>query len=212
MENSRMIRKCFPVMIGASLLLAGAVQAQPGMKLGIFSYGMSLPTGDAKDYTDNDSWLNLSFEGQYMMKTNVSLGFMFAWNELYANTTELIPLESGAIWGDQYRDLNIFPMTAGAQYYFGEGKGATAPYVGLYAGAYYIRQILDIGLSSFTKNNWHFGVAPQIGVLVPTGSHWGRYANLSVRYNYPIEGGDYLGGKSKSFNYVTFSIGIGQTQ
>ena len=180
--------------------------------LGSLTYNLGIPTGDTQDFTDNESWLGLTFEGQWLVRPNVSAGFLLGWNEFYHRTDTTLPLENGAISGGQYRHLNIFPILVGGKYYINGGAtvGAkVAPYAGLSAGTYYVRQLFDIGTVEFTDTGWLFGVAPEVGVLFPLGVGSGSVAVLNARYNLPFSSGSFLGDESQSFQYWTISVGVG---
>lgn len=201
------------LLIAVCLLFfcAGDLHAQ-GNKMGVFTWNWSYPASDTKTYTDNDSWLGASLEGQYFPKAdNLSIGVNFGWNEFYNTTYETINFGDdrwgGAISGRQYRHLAMYPMLATGHFYMG-GKESTRPYFGLGAGAYYIRQLADIGIYTIETDSWHFGLMPEVGVLIPmSGGGYGKRASISVRYHYPFEGGEYIGG-SKSFQYFTAAVGF----
>jgi hypothetical protein len=192
-------------------LCAGNAHAQ-GNAMGVFTWNWSLPVSDTKTFTDNDSWLGASLAGRYFPRSDrFSIGADFGWNEFYNTTSEVIEFESGslsgAVSGRQYRNLNIFPMLATGHFYFGN-EGTARPYLGFGAGAYYIRELMDIGLYSIQTQNWHFGISPEFGVLIPTAAGYGKQAVVSLRYHYPLEAGDdYIGG-SQSFAYWTLGVGI----
>ena len=200
------------VAVGLLLLIAcvGNAHAQSN-PMGVFTWHWSMPTSDTNEFTDNDSWLGASLEGRlFPWSHRMSVGASFGWNEFYNTTSEVIeftrePL-SGSVSGRQYRHLAVYPMLATGQYYFGR-EGAARPYVGLGAGAYYIRQLMDIGIYTVEANNWHFGVAPEFGVLIPTSAGYGTEAAVTLRYHYPFEAGEYIGG-SKSFSYFTLGVGV----
>ncbi|MGH9259853.1 MAG: hypothetical protein ACRD08_08155, partial [Acidimicrobiales bacterium] len=183
--------------------VAGAVPAPAHAqgKLGALTYSWSMPADQTKQYADNDSWLGLTVEGR-AMQDRTSVGILLGWNSFYNRTSQTINLPQGAITGDQYRSLQIFPLLANAHLYFGETR-APRMYVGVNAGAYYVHQVLDIGLSSLTTDNWHFGVAPEVGFMIPKRGRFGAVSIINVRYHYPLEGGDYLGGQALTLPYWT---------
>jgi hypothetical protein len=172
----------------------------------VFTWNWSYPDGDLKDFIDNDSWVGLTFEGRKFINEQTSASLGFIWNEFYENTDRIIQLENGAISGDQYRDINAFPILLGFQRYFGE-SGRARPYLGLGAGAYYFDQLLDIGVFTYDETDWHFGIAPQAGILIPSRNRDTRFV-VDFRYHYPFEGGQYLGGEPRSFSYWTLGLGV----
>jgi hypothetical protein len=71
---------------------------------------------------------------------------------------------------------------------------------------YYFHQTIDIGTISVDNDNWIFGVAPEIGVLLPMRGTSGTA--LHVRYNYPISAGSFLSGDARSFQYLSVGLGF----
>jgi hypothetical protein len=201
------------VTAGAAVGAAWPIERAAAQEyMGALNYNLGIPTGDTRTFTDNESWLGFTFEGNWFVRPNASAGLLFGWNEFYHQTDEALPLENGTISGGQYRHLNVFPMLVTAKYYFNSTSEdasigtVLAPYVGLSTGTYYVRQLFDIGTREFTDDGWLFGLSPELGVLFPL--RMGSVAMLSARYNYPFSGGNFLGDQSQSFQYWTISLGV----
>jgi hypothetical protein len=77
-------------------------------------------------------------------------------------------------------------------------------YIGLGAGAYYIREQMDVGTYTIEKTNWVFGVAPEAGVRINTKSDL-QFA-LFGRYHYPVDAGRFLPDDPASMQYL--SVGL----
>ncbi|HXY29445.1 MAG TPA: hypothetical protein VEI06_01955 [Gemmatimonadaceae bacterium] len=169
------------------------------------AYSTGLPTGNTKSYIDNFSWVGASFEGRRLSSSHFSIGLQVSWNEFYHKESGTFTLPNGAITGTQYRNINSFSGGATVHLY-GGSPGHARIYAGTGINAYYMKQLLDVGLYSSHANNWHFGFSPQVGILLPSSAT--RYLHLSVTYNYPLSGGNYLGGGARSFQYWTFSLGV----
>jgi hypothetical protein len=75
----------------------------------------------------------------------------------------------------------------------------------LYGGIYYVRQLLDIGLSELTSDAVRFGVAPELGIAIPIRS--GAAVVFSTRSDVPFSGGDFLGG-AQSFQHWSLDFGV----
>jgi len=169
------------------------------------SYSWSLPIGDTKDFTDNDSWFGFSLEGRRFLRENQSVGLFFGWTEFYQRTNDALNFPSATVTGGaQYRHILMLPMMANAHYYFGQ-PGRPRPYVGLNVGAYYLRQLLDIGLSEFTTDEFVFGLAPEVGIGIPV--RYGAALVLNARYHLPAKGSSFLGG-DKSLQSLSIGIGM----
>ncbi len=198
-----MIRR---IAFALSVCVCATPLAAVAQSMGGVSYSWSLPTGDLENFIDNDSWVGFALEGRKFVKPGMSVGLYFGWNEFYENTDEPIILGTTIITGDQYRDLNSFQMMGNAHVYTGK-YGSGRLFVGINAGAYYMRQLVDVGVFTFETDNWHFGVAPEIGYMFPGG---GRHTNFMIRamLHYPFASGDYLGGQSRTFQYLSIGIGV----
>lgn len=85
-------------------------------------------------------------------------------------------------------------------YYFGEWD-ATRLYAGGGIGAQKIDQRTDMGLYTVNSNKWRFGLAPEVGVLIPI--NFNSSINLSAKYQYAVKVGD-----ADAVSYLSFKIGF----
>jgi hypothetical protein len=177
--------------------------------IGILGYEGAIPTGDAGNFLNsNTSWLGFSLAGHWLVRPNASVGLETGWNEFHDRTGGTTELAQGAVTGEQYRHLMQFPLLVTGRYYMHAGTPSRwRPFGGVGLGTYYNRQLLDLGVNEYTADGWQFGIAPEAGVLFLTNAQ--AVIQLRARYNYPIAGGDYLGGGNRSFNNFTFGIGVG---
>ena len=109
----------------------------------------------------------------------------------------------GAITGLQDRTINAIPIMLNAHQYFGKRKGIR-PYIGLNAGGFWMLQRFDIGIYRFQEDEWQWGIAPEIGVLVPLKGNSSIIVN--GKYNYAFTGDSPVGG---DINNEYWMIGIG---
>lgn len=197
-----------------SAVMVSPVRAQD--QFGIISYNYSVPTNDAKAFTDNDSWLGfyLDFRRYLNPDHTLSVGTTFGWTELYWKTNNPINFTfqqngAGTIQSTQYRDLNIFPFMVGGDYYFHmSSESNLKPFIGASLGVYYIHQTFDIGTVTFNTDNWIFGWAPELGVLIGL-SNGGQIA-LYARYNWPVNAGSFLPtDDNKSMRFLSIGVGLG---
>jgi len=190
------------VSLAFLLVLAGnaAAEAQTGQYWWAFTYQTSLSAGDTKDFTDDFSWRNMGLEGRTYLSPNFSVGVFFGWNVFNDQLDGTISLGGVDASGYQLRWVNAFPMLATAHLYLGDRSGPR-PYVGTGVGTYWIENRMELGVTSVTASNWHFGLAPEAGVMIPTAGYSDVY--LSAKYNYAFESG------SITRPYWTFGIGIG---
>lgn len=168
---------------------------------GGFTYQAALTSGPTADFIDQLSWRNMGLEARKMVGENASLGVFFGWNVFNEELNTTSSLGAVDISGFQSRFVNAFPMLVTAHYYPGVRQSTSARFfVGTGVGTYYIENRAELGLTSVTVNKWHFGIAPEIGVLVPS-SRVGD-GLLSVKYNYAFE----AGGIERA--YWTFGVGL----
>lgn len=180
---------------------SGSAQAQQGDWWGGVSYQGSLTAGETADFIDQFSFRNVAIEGRKMMSDDLSIGMYFAWNVFNEDVTETVSMGSYDVSGYQSRFINSFPMMASVHYYFGETLGRSPRFfIGTGVGTYFIENRLEIGTTAITLDNWHFGLAPEVGIALPSSRYTG--AVLNVKYNYAFE----VDGVEAS--YWTFGIGF----
>ena len=178
--------------------------------VGTISYTTAQPASDTKEFTNNFSWLGFTVEGDWFLRPNISAGFISGWQELYHESDgDSFTFGNGAITGRTYRHIGSLPILARARYWTGTPGDQFHMFAGLGAGTYWMKQTMDMGIYTADQDHWHFGLAPEVGVMMKTGYDIGW--TLNARYNYPIATGDYLAGKSQSWSYWGFGIGISYT-
>lgn len=152
-----------------------------------FSYSVSVPTAATSDFVPDASWRGLALEGRYRVAPRVTAGFSMAWNAFDTRTRGLFSLENLEVFGTQFRYVNTFPVFVNGHYYLGS-YGNPRLFVGGNVGAVYGERRLDVGVYSITRNQWHFGVAPEVGVVVPL--DYRLFGVLAARWTYAFEASD----------------------
>ena len=190
------------------VLVSGAAQAQVGNLTGI-SYNMAYTGPNTREYIDNYSWRGLGFEYRGVRSENLTVGVSMGWNIFRERTSGMVELDQGAVSGTQTRHLGIYPFLLNTHYYFGTRDDISRPFIGINAGTYYISQKFDIGVFEFDKGNWHFGLAPEAGVLLPVGDTFSdTFLLLGIKYNYAFAAGESLAGESRSYSFWGFNVGV----
>ena len=113
----------------------------------------------------------------------------------------------GTISGTQLRYVNSLPIMATAHFYIGKKRETIRLYAGAGVGTYYMKQRLEIGLVAFEENHWHFGLAPEAGILL----RFSRDVTMifNIKYNYAFASGEDLGGSTENdLTYWGFNIGF----
>ena len=175
------------------------------------TWNIGLPVAKMNEYTTDVTYRGFTLGGRRFFDKENSLGLMAGWNVFDEKTYDPINVQqgngSGTISGTQIRSVNIFPILAGFHHYWGNKKDMRA-FLGVNVGTYYILQRLDIGVFRFDNDNWHFGFAPEAGLIIPIEGQTGFYAG--ARYNYALDSGEALGGAEDNY-YSYWEINLGFT-
>jgi hypothetical protein len=164
---------------------------------GAVTYQLGIPIGNTHTYIQDVAWRGVGVDLQWMVKPTISVGLALGWNVFYENVTtsiqsSSIPGGSGTgtgaltITGNQDRSFNFFPLLADFRF-LPKLKNGTRPFIGAGIGGYITTQYLGIGLYSFQKTAFQFGLAPELGIIIPVES--GAAIQLSMRYNMAFAGG-----------------------
>jgi len=175
-----------------------------------FTWNFGFPNSNTKEYISNNSYRGLSIEGRRFIDKNISAGLFFGWNIFDQRLNEPINIDGegygGTISGTQLRYINSFPLMANIHYYVGKRKDVRF-YLGAGAGVYYILQRLDLGVWRIDNDNWHFGLAPEAGILIPLDSQ--SHILVNLKYNYAFDSGTAIGGdEDNSYSYWGVNFGF----
>ena len=182
--KNRILLKWFLLLAIFSLFPLASSVAQVGHWYGAATYQVSFPTGDTKDFISDPSWRGFGLDFRYAVKKEMTVGFVTGWNIFYEQvqgTTQLETKPPGAITALTNRYINFVPVMLNAHYYMGE-RGKYRPYIGLCAGGYYVSQEFQIGIADVTTDSWEWGIAPELGVVIPVDRTWGIL--IAGKYNF----------------------------
>jgi len=182
------------------LILAFEVSGQDNMYSITWDIGM--PVRDTHEFVHDLSWRGAGLEYRKFVMPEVSAGFSWHWNTFFETTGRTFRIENGHVSGTQDRRIQSSPLLTSLYYHF---ETMDDPNIRAYAGlgldAYWISKRLDVGLLVFEEENWHFGMAPEVGVTVPVS--WDSHLLAAVRYNYAFKGG-----ASAAHAYWSFMLGL----
>ncbi len=185
-----------------TILIALFISAA-GYSQSIYSlnYTMSFGVGDQGDYISSASFRGLTFDGRGFISDQFSMGGLFTWSTFYEKLGNATVSDgSTTLTGTQYRYINAFPLLVTAHYYTSDDPYATRAYLGAGLGAYKINQRTNIGTYAVLDDYWHFGFAPEVGVLIPI--NMDTYFNLSLKYHYAVK-------TKNTINYSWFGLNVG---
>ena len=175
-----------------------------------FTWNFGFPVSNMKEYVKENSYKGFGIEGRRFLNKNLSAGLFFGWNIFDERVDKPIEIDGenygGTVSGIQIRYVNSFPMMANMHYYFGKRKDFRF-YLGANAGIYYILQRLDLGVWRLDSDNWHFGLAPEAGILIPL-DNGQTHIIVNVKYNYAFDSGTGLGKKDDNY-YSYWGINFG---
>ena len=201
--------KSIVIIIITVLITSSSFAQQKGKYMASIYYNMSFALGRTTDFIDAPSFAGVSFDGKQFISNNTAVGLLFGWNVFSKENTGLQTFPSGAIYGNTASYLNALPFLASVTYFPNTSRSAkTKFYMTGYVGAYNILSQVSIGVTEIESNNWHFGLAPEIGVYYQAG----RTTNLtlSTRYNYAFSSGDAVNGDSgNEQSWININLGIG---
>ena len=174
-----------------------------GQSMHGMTYNMAFGVGETGDYIGKYSWRGFGIDGKYFLSDNMTLGWSTGWNVLYEGDDELQSYNDGSRTrtGKQYRYLNVFPALLVFDYFL-NSDGEIQPFFGLGAGTYWIEQKTTMGLFSSTDDNWHFALAPEVGVLFPMNLRSNFY--ISAKYNQAFK----TSNSSMNISFVGVNVGF----
>ena len=166
-----------------------------------FQWAIGFPVGETSDFLDQTSFRGFGIDGRGYVTDRLTVGGRAAWQTFYKDfgfvTNET---DEFTISGYQRKYINAVPLTVNTHYYF--GNGLVLPYAGIGVGAYYIESRNQMGIYYVQEKAWHFGLAPEVGVVIPFGgSNTG--INVALKYQYAAKTKD-----TQAVSWVELDIGI----
>jgi hypothetical protein len=165
------------------------------------SYDLSFPFGNTKTFTDQVSWRGLSLDMDRLINDNLALGLGVGWNtfvqkypDSYYQNDEML------LHGTQVRYINDIPITARFSWY--QPMEKLEPYVTLGVGTVWQEMRREIGLFSFEGNYWQFVLAPELGAVIPVGSH--SYGIVKIKYTQGFKTGD----NENALSFLSLGLGV----
>lgn len=195
------------IMGAAALLLVAAAGARAQDEVTIGLWEASTAVGELKDYTESTSWRGGSVEFKRFsgITRDYSIGLSLGWHYFEDKVTGTTQIEGGAVTGTQRRWVNTFPVMFAVDWYFGHPYGMRA-FLGAGAGFVYSSQELEIGVRGIEATNWHLGVAPEAGLLIPGGDTLDLV--VRARYNHAFPSGDSVTSDKAEYGYFSFGAGL----
>ena len=156
------------------LMFVVALSAHAEGWMTTLSYNVAIPGQQMKPFISNPSLLGFALDARRIVSPHVSVGASLGHQVFYWKTGQAVSLENGFFGGTQYRFLNTLPFMLNSHYYF-HLKNELRPYLGINLGGYYAWQRSEIGIVVMEGRQWNWGLAPEVGMLIPVGA-----SNLNV--------------------------------
>jgi hypothetical protein len=178
----KIMRKIFLIL---TISLFGSTAFSQGSGIWNFQWDMGFGVGETGDFVGQYSLRGFALEGRGYVTENLTVGGRWAWDVFYENygwKTETSNDGQSTVYGYSRHYMNAMPIMVTGHYTFNSNK--FIPYIGLGLGTYYIETRNMLGIYYIEQDAWHFGLAPEAGIIIPFGktSNWGL--NLNVRYNW----------------------------
>jgi hypothetical protein len=167
----------------------------------ILMYSMGLPVGGSWDYISQYGWRGTSIEYRYRIFPQFSVGATLGWNLWDDKESGTWSRDNLTVTGTQIRWLDVFALAATTHVWLTKSE-VFLPYLGTEIGAYWASRYTDMGWWAKEESGWHFGIAPEIGFIVP--ANRGVQFAFSVEYKYLVKTSDL-----PEEMFLTFNVGIG---
>ena len=186
-------------LLAVALLGSSAALAQSHVRL---SYEFAVPRGETKDYIDRFSsrggHLDVSLELWYAFHLELSAG-LNSFNGVKQGV--LTTTDGQDVSGKQFRYLNVIPLMGGFAFHI-PLRGGGRVWAGVNGGAAYFDRVIDLGLNSYSRSDWQWGVQPHVGIAFGLGDGGtalffdGRWQYFWERHGIPSQ------------QYFSFGVGL----
>lgn len=187
---------------------ASKAEAPPadGWVIGGAAWDLSIPVGSTQDVVGNVSPSGFSLEARYIGLGRLSFGLFTGIHYMTAKDETTTTEGPVTISGTQVRSIASTPWLARVHLSLVDVRTSAAqsrpvPYVAFGFGGARVLRTLDMGISGFSKESWHWAMSPEIGVQLPLNR---AVFYLSSRFNYFASSGD-----GPEQMYVNLTLGAG---
>lgn len=184
--------------------------AKPDHQNAKFYFGVQWDTaigvGSTYQFINTFEPAGFAFEARYMGLGKLGVGLLISNQFMTVKGDHEVVRDNITLSGTQVRSLSISPLLARIHYSLRdirkhESRKKIAPYAAFGFGGARVFRRLDMGISSYSLESWHWAFSPELGIQLPGD----RMAlTLSSRFNY-LTASD--GGPEQL--YFNFSLGGG---
>lgn len=167
----------------------------------LLTYDMAVPVGDTWKYVGAFSPAGCTFDYRYHFTPRLAVGAVIGWNSFDIKEKGTFVYDNITVTGTQIRSLDVMHFGANFHANILPISSRAVPFVGMDIAAYRTWRVTDFGWWSTGQNDWHFGFAPALGVLLHLP---GITVILGSKFQMAVKTGN-----ADSETYVSFNIGVG---
>jgi outer membrane protein W len=156
------------------------VSANAQQLLGL-SYDISQPVLNTSELVSATSLIGFGLDARQMYSPKVSYGVTFHWNSFKDDHVEKVEAGEEQFISIDERSMESFPIMFSTHFYFFNREDDFRPFLGTNVGTYFIITRRTVNGVRVSDNNWHLGVAPDIGFML----HFRHemHVMLTIRFN-----------------------------
>jgi outer membrane protein len=175
-------------------------------------WDMALPVGPTRDFTSSFSGRGFALDFQYWGLGRLGLGAEFIWNTMSDKGMSERTINDVTVSGVAVKELDtnellakvmVSPIDWREARVAGHKKpfSSVVPYLGVALGGARVVRRVDISVSRYVDESWHWAFVPEVGVQVPA-----SFATLmaAVRFNYIAGSSD-----APEQMFMNFAVGGG---
>jgi hypothetical protein len=161
-------------------------ETRVGEVSGIGTWATGLAIGDSYEFTPKYGFIGFNGEVMVHPRADVSVGLTSGYQLFLGQERSTVEAGDAALDAFQFRYLDTVPILAVGRYYV-ELSPIVSFFPALGIGTIYTNRVVDVGIVALYDDFWHFGVAPQVGLLFHTD---GPDPVVDVKYNVAVGGSE----------------------
>ena len=173
--------------------------AEAPFVLGVL-YDTGLPMGNTADFNKKFNGRGFSIDARYRGFKPLRVGGSFSYIDFQEKRDSTFEYGNATLGGMQVRETAASTLTGYVGVAWDKGK-RVIPYLRVGIGPSRVWRRVDVGVSRFISESWHFAVVPELGVELPLRR---CMILIAARYNFIAAGGD-----TPTQSFMNFSAGVG---
>ncbi len=134
---------------------------------GMGTWATGLAIGDSYEFTPKYGFIGFNGEIMVHVRPDLSVGLSSGYQLFLGQERSTVEIGDAALNAHQFRYLDTFPIFAVGRYFLDLGSVVSfSPALGI--GTVYTNRVVELGIVAIYDDVWHFGVAPQVGLVFHT--------------------------------------------